>query len=1739
MKSTPNSSARQNVAKKLKNAVAFSAAALVSAAIGGQVDAAVLTWSGDTLTISNGGTADTVAVHNHTTLTAAQIDIINGTGGKVNPVTTGNQQFITSTGNFLHTLNVTGIGAYTIESFGQTNASGDAYGAIATEGNFKLSNTGTSLTFSGNKATGTALVAGGAISSLGTITIDSGTNIFTSNEAKSTSVTPDEGGYGGALAAVSDITITGGANTFTTNKASHDGGAIFSDGTVSINGASTKATFTGNEAGGDAGAIHAAAVNLAGTATSGVKSIVFDGNTAAKGGGAIVVYSQVAQSANNVINNVEFKNNEATAGDGGAVYIGDLHANTTNTISNSVFTSNEAGKSGGAIYTRSALAVTNSTFSGNEAGVLGGAIWADDALTVSGSTFTKNTAIDAGGAIFAQGRWGNSNVLTLTNTTFGSATDPLLGNSVTNLLGGASGGAFMAYGDVDNAANYGDVTLTGVNIYNSTATAAAVTGGGAAIAGVNNFTFTGGGTSTVKGNKAIGNSNTAGSVQVGGGGLYLRSIANTIGISGVTFDTNSVVNAGTAVAAGGALMIDNIGLTPQPTITLANNTFKDNSVTSAGYAQGGAVWTNSALAITGGSFTDNSAKSTGAATTAQGGAIFATGTSGSAALTLTDTSFSGNTALSGTTVGPPEFAQGGAIWTDSALTIKASSGNVNFTGNTTKSADGTASVNNDIHLAGAAAIATFDAAGKNITLGGGISGTGSVVKTGTGTLTFESGSVNTYTGATTINAGTLKIAEGAKFGSTGAVMVDGTSSSGATLEIQEGAQFTALPSGLTLDDGGKLAVTKGTSGSGKVHSPLSIALTGTGGVIDTASGIDLIIGPAMLVPAGGVISDVGALTKTGAGNLTLYAANTYSGGTKFNEGTLTIANDAALGASSGALTVGANGLKLAKFAPDPFDAKAYTVGNAITLGANTLTIENTDTVNALTLGGVISGTGGGLTKTGAGNITLSNVNTYTGATTVNTGTLALSGTGSVAMSSGVSLAGTSKFDISGTTSGATVKALSGITGTSVVLGGKTLTIGDASNSASSFAGVIGGTGGIVKAGAGTLTLSGNSTYTGTTAVNAGTLTLSGSLGTTGTHTGNVTVASGSQLAITSTGRLYGGNLTVAGTYTDAGGAVIDLSGLAQFANNTTINSTNFKSVGVDATGKSLTLADGAKVNAQGGDITASEITLGLLAELKGDDLTVGKYTDTKTSEITLTGVANFTSATSPITINSIFTAPTITATGKSLTFEDGAKVTTGSIAASSLTITARAAAANASIHSDGTNKTLNLGGVDTLYLKTNGAEDSTIAVNGTADRFYANGFTTITGPTAIDTSLINPLFTYTAGAVNSGKFSITRNSAVHALPLLSQSVALSVDSYSGAGNPFLNAAIGASSAEVATQSIELAYNAAGAAGTAHHTMSSLSLWNGIMDQVYAGNTGLMSTPIANGSFRGQARGQMPSFAPMSGMQRSVWVMPVYGHQSTGDLHSGGVKYQYTSDQYAVALGGEAGYGSMRFGLGGHLGGGKTTSPRKNGVRTESDSTFGGLAGYTSIPLGYAVLNSQFGWIGVNNRLKQSTVGGNIDATVDGGVTFVSLGLEKPFAFGRMVLTPLVGFEYDYVYQSGFKTKFNGAGVFDASAANANVVTFPVGLKAGYNYAYNGGVFTPEVRARVLPVAGDRYLDYKNTPVGAQLATMRNIVVDGVAGDANLGFTWRRGPWSSGLNYGAQFSENFTNQSVSFMLQRTF
>jgi autotransporter-associated beta strand protein len=205
--------------------------------------------------------------------------------------------------------------------------------------------------------------------------------------------------------------------------------------------------------------------------------------------------------------------------------------------------------------------------------------------------------------------------------------------------------------------------------------------------------------------------------------------------------------------------------------------------------------------------------------------------------------------------------------------------------------------------------------------------------------------------------------------------------------------------------------------------------------------------------------------NTPSRTLTLSGANTYTGATTIIKGTLK-AGVATVPGTSGAF----GNTSAVTFTNDPtavLDLNGFNntiaslsgggaLGGTVVLGSATLTTggNNANTTYA----GVLSGSGG-LTKTGSGKLILTGNSTYTGATTISVGTL--------------------QIGINGTANGAKL-GNGNYAGNIFIASGATLDVQTDANQ--TLSGVISGDGSIVKRYIGTLTLSGNNTYTGKTSI---------------------------------------------------------------------------------------------------------------------------------------------------------------------------------------------------------------------------------------------------------------------------------------------------------------------------------------------------------------------------------------------------------------------------------------------------------------------------------------------------------------------------------------------------------------------------------------------------------------------------------------------------------------------------------
>ena len=301
---------------------------------------------------------------------------------------------------------------------------------------------------------------------------------------------------------------------------------------------------------------------------------------------------------------------------------------------------------------------------------------------------------------------------------------------------------------------------------------------------------------------------------------------------------------------------------------------------------------------------------------------------------------------------------------------------------------------------------------------------------------------------------------------------------------------------------GALALIGGSSETINMGSYASLSLGASGaatynGTLTPAGAVYRLGGGGGTLTFASALTGSNSLAVTGPGTVVLTSTNnTYSGGTTLSCGQLNINATAALG--SGALTISGGTIGntrgtivLSTNNTQNWNGDFTFAGPAaLNLGTGTVTMGISPTVtitsNNLTVGGAISDSGGGysLTKAGTGTLTLTGSDTYTGGTTISSGTLQL-GNGT---SNNGSVAGN-------------------------ITNNAWMTF--ANPNAQTFAGTISGSGSLTKTAAGSLILAGFNFYTGGTRVNGGVLQFNGNRAVPGS--GTVTIKSGAAVALAPTG----------------------------------------------------------------------------------------------------------------------------------------------------------------------------------------------------------------------------------------------------------------------------------------------------------------------------------------------------------------------------------------------------------------------------------------------------------------------------------------------------------------------------------------------------------------------------------------------------------------------------------------------
>ena len=616
----------------------------------------------------------------------------------------------------------------------------------------------------------------------------------------------------------------------------------------------------------------------------------------------------------------------------------------------------------GALDTRGGVLTINN--SGNALQVLAGRIGGATSLTKlgvgtltlqAGNSYTGLTTVSAGTLAY-----GGDNAISTAN-------------AVTVSGGTLSLGAFNAGAGTVTVANGGSITGT-TGTLSSTSTFEMQDGSVSAnLSGSQGLNKTTSGTVTLSGVNSY-----TGPTTISGGVLSVATIGNGSVVGNLGAANSAAANL---VLGGGTLRYTGATASTNRNFTLTAGTTSSIDVTTNNLTMSGAS-TNTSGALT----------KLGIGTLTLSGANAHTGvttiSAGTLAYGASNVINTGAVTVSGATA----VLALGADQSDSVGTVTvANGGSITGTGTSTLTSTGA------FEMQDGSVSAVLD--GTNIALN----------KTTSGTVTLTG--ANTYTGPTTISGGVLSVATLQDGGT--ASNIGASSSAAANLVLNGGTLrftggfgttnrlFTLTENGGTIDASGTVALTMDLVGSTAFtgSGPRTLTLTGS-----NAGNLTAVLGNG----TGGATS----LIKSGTGTWTLIGANTYSGGTTLNAGTLKA------GVASVANTSGAFGnnsaVTLANTAGVTLDSTGFATqigsltgggatGGNVTLGAATLTVGG-DNTSPTAYAGVISGTGA-MDKIGTGTLTLSGANTYSGLTTVSAGTLNLNTTGANALGGNLTVLG--------------------------------------------------------------------------------------------------------------------------------------------------------------------------------------------------------------------------------------------------------------------------------------------------------------------------------------------------------------------------------------------------------------------------------------------------------------------------------------------------------------------------------------------------------------------------------------------------------------------------------------------------------------------------------------------------------------------------------------------------------------
>lgn len=838
--------------------------------------------------------------------------------------------------------------------------------------------------------------------------------------------------------------------------------------------------------------------------------------------------------------------------------------------------------------------------------------------------------------------------------------------------------------------------------------------------------------------------------------------------------------------------------------------------------------------------------------------------------------------------------------------------------------------------------------------------------------------------------------------------------------------------------------------------------------------------------------------KTGTSTWALSGTGTYTTGTTISGGTISAGSTDNLGSNTAGNTIAMSGGGALLYTGAFNSARNMTIGT----GGGTIDTNGFNT----TITGVISGAGR-VTKTGAGTLTLSATNTFTGGLSISGGTVIAGNTAHL----GSNVAGNSIA----ITNGGILQysaAFNSARAMSFGAGGGTI---NTNGFNSTISGALSGAGLITKAGTGNLTLTGTNTFTGGLTITGGTviannsarlgsntaantITLNGGalqFGAAFTSARNMVIDAGNGTINSGTfANTISGIISGAGTLTKSGTGTLTLTGANTFTGGLnitagTISANSTARLGANTAANTIALTNGGTllytaafdsarnmtVGAGGGTINTGTFNTTLSGDISG----AGTLTKSGTGTMTLTGANTFSNLTlnaGTVVMNGTGTVATAVNNGATLLGTG----TTGNVTVNN---GGRVAGGNSI-------GTLNVNGTVSF---ASGAQYDVEYDAATADRITATGAVTIDNgavlniigsgaagtyqPNTVYTILSGSAVTGTFGTVNSNLVFLTatqtntgtaltlnlaRNNTSFADVALNEQqkdVARAVTAL-GTGNPVFEAftSLTAQQAQDAMDDLSGQHNAGVATAMAQSTGFVQSMLTTHMNALsHDGRTGDTAALI---SAQDPAMYTAAYLEPAAGMRSARAWMQMIGSQGRSDAnHTRG-----TPEQKRHSYGGVAGIDlPFQKGFIGFVAGYERGEITTNSQGASSDIDNYHLGGYATSPVagGMTVSGAINGTYHSIETQRRITFGGaDFAPQGDTGAWTASAfaQISKPMALHGFAVEPFAGISLMYNNMNGYsETGGGGAGLTVADYSATNTATL-IGTRFGKMINLDGSIF---------------------------------------------------------------------------------